>query len=550
MSVPGQQQQQSQYPVTYDEHGRPFIVVRDQGKQKRVTGLEAHKANIMAATAVASVMRSSLGPKGMDKMIVSGDNDVTVTNDGATILDQMDVQHEIGKLLVQLSKAQDDEIGDGTTGVVVLAGALLEKAQTLLDKGIHAIRVAKGFDAAVNVAVAHLESISDTFEFSADNIEPLITTAMTTLGSKIVNRYHRPLAEIAVKAVLAVADLERREVNFDMIRMEGKTGGLLEDTMMVEGVLLDKSMSHPQMPKVLKNVKVALLTCAFEAPKPKTGTKLDITSAADYQSLLEMEQKYYGDMVELCKASGAELVLCQWGFEDECNHLLLQKNLPAVRWVGGVELELIAIATNARIIPRFEEITPEKLGFAGSVREISFGTTKDTMLAIEGCPNSKATTIFVRGGNAQMVEEAKRSIHDALCVTRNLVTSNKVVYGGGSAEVSCALRIREEADKHAGLEQYGIRAFADALEMIPKALAENSGLSPIESLTAMKAEQLRTGKPYLGVDCMNAGTLDMKSQGVYESLIGKRQQFLLATQLAKMILKIDDVIEPKEIDYE
>lgn len=485
----------------------------------------------------------------MDKMLVSADGDVTVTNDGATILEDMDVQHQIGKLLVNLSKSQDDEIGDGTTGVVVLAGALLEEAQKLLNKGVHPIRISKGFDQAVGVAVKHLTDISDTFEFSKDNIEPLVQTAMTTLGSKIVNRFHRPLAEIAVNAVLDVADLDRKDVNFDLIKLQGHVGGSLDETLLVKGIIIDKSMSHPQMPKKLKNAKLALLTCPFEPPKPKTGTKLDITSAEDYEKLFESEQRYFVDMVDLCKNSGADIVLCQWGFDDEANHLLLQKDLPAVRWVGGGEMELVAIATDSRIVPRFEELTPEKLGFAGTIREISFGTTDDHMLVIEDCPNSKAVTIFVRGGNKVAVEEAKRSIHDALCVTRNLIKSNRIVYGGGSCEVSCALEINKIADTVSGLEQYAIRAFADALETIPMALAQNSGLSQIQELTFVKAEQLRTGNSAIGVDCMRTGTNDMKEQKVYESLIGKQQQMLLATQVVKMILKIDDVIEPNDIQY-
>jgi T-complex protein 1 subunit epsilon len=312
--------------VAFDEFGRPFIILKEESRKRRLKGLEAHKANILAATSVSRILRSSLGPKGMDKMLVSPDGDVTVTNDGATILDDMDVQHQIGRLLVDLSKAQDSEIGDGTTGVVVLAGALLEQAQELLDKGIHAIRIAKGFEAAAQVAVAHLETISDVFEFSWENKEPLIKTAMTTLGSKIVTSFKRKLAEIAVDAVLSVADLERKDVNFDLIKMEGKTGGALSDTVLVKGIILDKEMSHPQMPSELKDVKIALLTCPFEPPKPKTGTKLDITSAADYEKLFAREQQYFIDMVDKCKKAGTDLVLCQWGFDDEANHLLLQKS--------------------------------------------------------------------------------------------------------------------------------------------------------------------------------------------------------------------------------
>lgn len=247
-------------------------------------------------------------------------------------------------------------------------------------------------------------------------------------------------------------------------------------------------------------------------------------------------------MVKQCKDSGANLVICQWGFDDEANHLLLQNDLPAVRWVGGVELELIAIATGGRIVPRFEELSPEKLGRAGSVREVSFGTTKERMLVIEECTASSAVTVLVRGGNKMIVEEAKRSLHDAMCVVRNLIKDNRVVYGGGSCEISCALAVSAYADTVAGIEQYAIRAFADALDDIPMALAENAGLSPINEVTTVKSRQLAEGNPRLGIDCNQLGTNDMREHLVFETLIGKMQQIQLATQVVKMILKIDDVI--------
>jgi T-complex protein 1 subunit epsilon len=269
---------------------------------------------------------------------------------------------------------------------------------------------------------------------------------------------------------------------------------------------------------------------------------VDVTSPEAYRALQEAEGKYFTDMVARVKGAGANLVICQWGFDDEANHLLLQNALPAVRWVGGVELELIAIATGARIVPRFEELAPEKLGRAGLVREVAFGTTKERMLVIEECANSRAVTVFVRGGNHMVIDETKRSLHDAMCVTRNLIRDNRIVYGGGSAEVACALAVSEAADRVGGMEQYAFRAFADALNDIPMALAENSGLNPIATLSEVQARQVTEKCPFLGVDCMGAGTLDMREQNVFETLVGKQQQLLLATQLVKMILKIDDII--------
>jgi len=527
--------------LVFDEYGKPMIILNNQDSQKRLTGTDALKSHILAARSVASILRTSLGPRGLDKMMVGPDGDVTITNDGATILKQMDVEHQIAKLMVQLSQSQDDEIGDGTTGVVVLAGALMEKAEELLDKGIHPIRVADGYELAAKKAIEHLDKIADEYPVDPNNLEPLILTAMTTLGSKIINRCHRQMAEIAVNAVMAVADLEAKDVNFELIKVEGKVGGKLEDTMLVKGVVVDKDFSHPQMPKQMKDVKLAILTCPFEPPKPKTKHKLEITNVEDYQALHKYEQEQFMSMVDKVKASGATLAICQWGFDDEANHLLLQKNLPAIRWVGGPEIELIAIATGGRIVPRFEELTPEKLGTCGTVREIGFGTTKDKMMVIEDCPNTKAVTIFIRGGNRMIIEEAKRSIHDAICVVRNLVRNNKIVYGGGAAEISCAIHVSEEADKISTLEQYAFRAFADALENIPLALAENSGQSPIHTLTEVKAKQISEKNPALGIDCMGKGTFDMKAQNVIETLHSKKQQILLATQLVKMILKIDDI---------
>ncbi|XP_061174829.1 T-complex protein 1 subunit epsilon-like isoform X2 [Saccostrea echinata] len=527
--------------LAFDEYGRPFIIIRDQERKSRLTGIEAHKSHILAAKSVAGVLRTSLGPKGLDKLLVSPDGDITVTNDGATILKQMDVQHQIAKLMVQLSQSQDDEIGDGTTGVVVLAGALLEQAEKLLDRGVHPIRVADGYEMAAKVACEHLEKISEEFTVSPKDKEDLVRLAMTTLGSKIVNRCHRQMAEIAVDAIMSVADFERKDVDFELIKVEGKVGGKMEDTMLIKGVIVDKDMSHPQMPKNIKDAKIAILTCPFEPPKPKTKHGLEVKSVEDYRKLKQYELEKFESMVQQVKDTGANLVICQWGFDDEANHLLLQRSLPAVRWVGGPEIELIAIATGGRIVPRFEELTKEKLGKAGTVRELSFGTTKDRMLVIEDCNNSRAVTIFIRGGNKMIIEEGKRSIHDALCVIRNLVKDNRIVYGGGAPEISCSVAVAEAAKKISTLEQYAMKSFAEALESIPLALAENSGFAPIHTLAEIKSRQVKENNPRLGIDCLNKGTNDMKAQSVIETLSSKRAQILLAVQLTKMILKIDDV---------
>ena len=379
------------------------------------------------------------------------------------------------------------------------------------------------------------------------------------------------------------------------------------------------------MPKELTDVKIAILTCPFEPPKPKTKHKVEIDTVEKFEALRKQEQQYFVDMVKACKDAGARffcfcflafgllacgfvaafgfalvvlgrctspphhlhprraahrrptpntadnkqrtnntttttqqqqhntlagagLVISQWGFDDEANHLLMHHGLPAIRWVGGVEIELLAMATGARIVPRFQELTPDKLGFARSVKEIGFGTTKDRMIVVEGCPNLSAVTLFLRAGNKMVLDEVRRSLHDALCVARNLVRSNAIVYGGGAAEISCALAVEGAADAVVGVEQYAMRAFADALEAVPLALAENSGLAPIEALTAVKTRQVAEKNPHLGIDCNEVGTADMREQNVFETLVGKKQQLFLATQVCKMILKIDDVMAPGEYE--
>lgn len=532
--------------MAQDEMGRPFIIVRDQGKKKRSHGLEATKSHILAARTLANIVKTSLGPRGLDKILISPDGDITITNDGATILGQMEVENQIAKLLVQLSKSQDDEIGDGTTGVVVLAGALLEQALELIDKGIHPIRIANGYEEACKVAVENLNQIADNI---SNDQSVLLKAAKTSLGSKIVSKSHDKFAQIAVDAVLAVADLERKDVDFELIKVDGKSGGSLDDTTLVKGVILDKDMSHPQMPHDIKDAKLAILTCPFEPPKPKTKHKLNITSVDEFKKLQQYEQEGFQNMIDKVKNAGANLVICQWGFDDEANHLLLQNKLPAVRWVGGPEIELIAMATQGRIVPRFDDLSENKLGKAGTVREIEFGTTRDRMLVIEDCANSKVVTVLVRGSNTMIVDEAKRALHDAFCVVRNLVRDSRVVYGGGAAEISCSIKVAEAADHQKGIDQYAFRAFSAALDAIPLALAENSGLPPIETLSTVKALQVKENKPHLGVDALGRGNNDMKENFVIDPFIGKQQQLLLATQLTRMILKISEVIETGKDEF-
>lgn len=527
--------------VAQDEMGRPFIIVRDQGKKQRKHGAEATKLHILAARAVASIVKTSLGPRGLDKILVSQDSDITITNDGATILLQMDLDNEIAKLMVELAKSQDDEIGDGTTGVVVLASAMLDQALELIEKGIHPLKIANGFDEACKIACARLEAVADRVSVGGDD-GSLLRAAKTSLGLKIVSKAHGHFARMAVDLVLAVADLERRDVDFELIKMESKVGGSIESLELIRGVLLDKEFSHQQMPKELRDCRIAILTCPFEPPKPKTKHKLNIGSVEEFQVLQEYEQRAFVEMIERVKAAGANVVACQWGFDDEANHLLLAHGLSAIRWVGGSELELLAIATNGRIVPRFEDLAPEKLGRAGRIRELDFGATRDRMLVVEQCANSRAVTCFVRGSNDMIAAEGVRALHDSICVVRNLVRDSRVVYGGGAAELACLIAVGAAADRQKGIDQYAFRAFAAALDQIPVTLAQNLGLDPIETLASLKLKQVLEQLSVFGVDCLGRGTSDMKLLFVIDPLIGKTQQMLLATQLTRMILKINDVI--------
>nr|AAA53132.1 TCP1 [Saccharomyces cerevisiae] len=543
--------------VAQDEMGTPFIIVKDQGNKKRQHGLEAKKSHILAARSVDSIIKTSLGPRGLDKILISPDGEITITNDGATILTQMELDNEIAKLLVQLSKSQDDEIGDGTTGVVVLASALLDQALELIQKGIHPIKIANGFDEAAKLAISKLEETCDDISASNDELfrDFLLRAAKTSLGSKIVSKDHDRFAEMAVEAVINVMDKDRKDVDFDLIKMQGRVGGSISDSKLINGVILDKDFSHPQMPKCVlpkegsDGVKLAILTVHLNLLKPKTKHKLDISSVEEYQKLQTYEQDKFKEMIDDVKKAGADVVICQWGFDDEANHLLIQNDLPAVRWVGGQELEHIAISTNGRIVPRFQDLSKDKLGTCSRIYEQEFGTTKDRMLIIEQSKETKTVTCFVRGSNKMIVDEAERALHDSLCVVRNLVKDSRVVYGGGAAEVTMSLAVSEEADKQRGIDQYAFRGFAQALDTIPMTLAENSNLDPIGTLSTLKSKQLKEKISNIGVDCLGYGSNDMKELFVVDPFIGKKQQILLATQLCRMILKIDNVIISGKDEY-
>ena len=527
--------------LAFDEFGRPYIVVREQDKKKRMTGIDTIKRNLIYAGTVAETLKTSLGPKGMDKMIVDPEGGVLITNDGATIVDKMKITHPVARLMVELSQSQDNQIGDGTTGIVVLAGELIKQAHRLLDKGLHPLKIASGFEKASDFVAKHLDTLKEDKEVM--NKQDLINAAMTALSSKVVSSCKQHLAEVAVEAVMKVANLETKDVNFELIKMVGKTGGAISDTQMVEGIIIDKDFSHPQMPKIMENAKIAILTCPFEPPKPKTKYNLNITNAEDFKKLAAQEQKYFEEMVNSVKDSGADVVMCQWGFDDEANHMLHSKKLNAVRWVSGTDVELLAMATGARIVPRFESLTKDKLGFAGKIEEVSFGTTQCNMIIVKQPKKAESVTILIRGGSATIVEEARRSLHDALCVIRNLIRDPRLIVGGGAVELNSSLALRKYADEIPGVEQYAIRGFADALEQILVILADNTGVNAIESLSTARTQQIEQKTHVFGINCDTAQVENMREFEIFETLASKVHQVQLSTQVIKMLLKIDDLIE-------
>lgn len=535
--------------LTFDEYGRPFVIIKDEEKKARLQGVEAIKSHILAAKCVASKLKTSLGPKGLDKILISQDGDLTVTNDGATILELMDAGHEVAKLMCQFSRALDQETGDGTTGVIVFAGALLEKAEELLDRGVHPIRIADGFDLAAKCALQRLDEISTPFVIDKGNIEPLVNAAVTALGSKIVNKCGRRLAEIAVDAVVAVSGIETRVVSLDSIKLECLEGGRLEDTTLINGVLLQKRFTHVQMSKQLRNPKVALLMFPLDAQAPKTKHHIDIKTMDDYKSIGDYDKTKFKEIIDTIKEVGVDFIVCPYKIKEEINYILVQENIIAIDSVSNEDIEKISMATRSKLVPKIDELTADKLGTAQCVREMNIGTnSNNSMIVIEGGKEaSNVVTIFVRGSNRMIVDEAKRSLHDALCVVRSLIIDNRMVYGGGSAELACSIAATQKSDTIATLEQYAFRAFGEALESIPNALAENSGYSPVYVITSVKSRQISENNPALGIDCMLTGNNDMREQNVIEPLMSKKQQIITATQLVNMVLKIDDILSYKDV---
>jgi thermosome len=493
----------------------------------------------MAAKIVSESVKSSLGPKGMDKMLVDSFGDVTITSDGRTILDEMDIQHPAAKMMVEVAKTQDDEVGDGTTSAVIIAGELLGKSEELIDKNVHPTVIIDGYRKAGEKALEILEKIAKPV--GSKDREWIKRVAITSMASKLVADHKEQLADIASDAILHVAEKSDKEVKADLddIMVEKKPGESMNDTKLINGIVVDKEVVHPGMPKRVEKARIALLDTPLEIEKTEFDAKINIESPEQMDAFLKQEETMIKDMVEKIVKIGANVVVAQKGVDDLAQHFLARKQILTVRRVKKSDVEKLAKATGAKIITNLNDISPKDLGYADLVEERKIGD--DKMTFIEGCKNPKAVAILIRGGTERIVAEAERSIHDALCVARDVVREPKIVAGGGAPELEVAKQLRDYAQTFSGREQLAVTSYAEALESIPLTLAENAGLDPIDILSELRARHEK-GEIWAGVEVLEGKAKNMEKAGVFEPLAVKKQIIKSATEAATMILKIDDII--------
>ena len=524
--------------------GVPVLILKEG--TGRSTGKEAQRNNITAAKVVAETVRSTLGPRGMDKMLVSSIGDVTITNDGATIMKELDVQHPAAKMLVEVSKTQDNEVGDGTTTAVILSGELLEKAEKLLDKDVHPTVIVDGYQKAAEKAIEILDKLSIPIAEKDDVIlRQVATTSMYSKGIAVAKEH---FADIAVKAVKQVAEKSdgRLRADIDLIKILKKHGKSLEETELVKGIVIDKELAHAQMPKTITGARIALLNAKLEVEKTEFDAKININNPDQMHLFIEEEEKMLVDMVNQIEKTGANIVFSEKGIDDVALHYLAKKGIGAVKNVSSGDLEKLSKATGARVVASVKDLAKDALGEARSVEETKIGD--DKLLYVRDAKNPKAVTIVIRGGTEHVVDEADRSLHDALCVVRNALEDGKIVAGGGAPEAELAKRLREYAVKVGGREQLAIEAFAESLETVPTTLAENAGFDPIDVLVELRSKHERAGSPWFGIDVFSGGVKDMRKLNVLEPLRVKQQVIKSASEAASMILRIDDVIASKGVD--
>ncbi len=518
--------------------GQPIIVLPEGSN--RIIGKDAQRTNIMVAKAVANAVRSTLGPKGMDKMLVDDLGDITITNDGATILSEMNIEHPAGKMLVEVAKTQDNETGDGTTTAVVLAGELLKKADGLLDQEIHPSLIIKGYKAAEEKAIQFLEEASD--KITIDDTDELIKVCNTTMSSKgSVGKSKGKLSKIIVDAVKQVAEKTENGtyINKDYIKVEKKEGGDVDESQLIKGIVIDKERVHSSMPRQIENAKIALIDSPIEIKETETNAEIRITSPDQLQAFIEQEEQMLKTMVKDIKKSGANVVFCQKGIDDMAQHYLAKEGIFAVRRVKKSDMEKLARATGGKVISNIKELTENDLGHADKVTEKKI--SGEAMTFVEGCKEPKAVTILIRGGTEHVVNEAERAVEDGIGAVTSAIEMGKVVTGGGAIETEIAVKLRDYAPTVGGREQLAIEAFADALEIIPRTLAESAGMDPIDTLVKLRMEH-KNGNKNMGIHVYNTKIEDMKEESVIEPTKVKRQALASAAEAAEMILKIDDII--------
>jgi len=520
--------------------GQP-VVILPEGTQRYV-GRDAQRLNILAARVIAETVRTTLGPKGMDKMLVDSLGDIVITNDGATILEQIDVQHPAAKMIIEIAKTQDKEAGDGTTTAVVIAGELLAKAEELLDQNVHPSIVIKGYTLAAEKAQEIIDSIAIAVE--PDNEETLTKIASTSITGKNAESHKDLLAKLAVEAVKQVAEKVNGTyvVDIDNIKLEKKEGGSVRDTQLIRGVVIDKERVHPRMPRKVENAKIALINDALEVKKTETDAKINITAPDQLYAFLEQEEKMLQEMVEQVAATGANVLFCQKGIDDLAQHYVAKHGILAVRRVKKSDMEKLAKATGAKVVTNVKDLTSEDLGYAEVVEERK--VAGENMIFVEGCKNPKAVTILIRGGTEHVVDEVERALEDAIKVSKDVMEDSAILPGGGATELDLSIRLDEFAKKVGGKEQLAVEAFAEALKVIPKTLAENAGLDTIDVLVKAISEHKNKGKA-IGVDVFAGEPADMLERGVIEPARVKRQAIKSASEVAIMILRIDDVIAAK-----
>jgi len=522
--------------------GSPQYIILKEGTAES-KGREAQRNNIQAAKLISEIVRTSLGPRGMDKMLVDTLGDVTITNDGATMLKEIDVQHPAAKMLVEVSKATDNEVGDGTTSAVILAGALLEKAEELISKDVHPTVIVDGYMKALEKAIQVLDHIAEKIDPSSK--ADLLKVATTSMMTKLVSDDAPHLAQLVVDAVVQVAESTEKDgeksykVDIDNVKVEKKAGGSLVDTKLISGIVLDKEVVHSAMPKRIDNAKIALINSPLEIEKTEFSAEIRINDPDQMQKFLEEENNILKGMVDKIENSGANVVVCQKGIDDVAQHYLARASVLAVRRVKESDMTKLAKATGARIVTNLDDLTSKDLGQAKLAEERKI--EEDKWVYIEGCKNPKAVTILVRGGSQRVVDEAERALHDALMVTKDVVEIPSIVAGGGAPEVEIASKVREWAQKLSGREQLAALRYADAIETIGIILAENAGMDPIDTQVELRARHGK-GEKWAGVDALSGKVANMWNKSVIEPKAVKTQILKAATESASMILRIDDVI--------